>query len=252
MKSDEYTSMGGALGSFQATHWTAIERAGSGNDMCNLNLVNDLLRAYWKPVYCYLRHKGHNNERAKDLTQGFFQEVVLGRKLIQQADRRKGRFRTLLLRALDRYLVSIHRKETARKRIPQDKLISLEGDNFPELPKAINNLTSDDIFHYTWVCELLDRLLEEVEIECLHRGMSMHWNLFRDRVLNPIITRTEPPRLEELCHKYGIASTVKASSMIFSVKRRFRYAMKRLMRKSVASEVQIDEEMQELIKFLAK
>jgi hypothetical protein len=156
------------------------------------------------------------------------------------------------LRALDRYLVSIHRKETARKRIPQDKLISLEGDNFPELPKATSNLTSDDIFHYTWVCELLDRLLEEVEIECLYRGMSMHWSLFRDRVLNPIITRTEPPRLEELCHKYGIASTVKASSMIFSVKRRFRYAMKRLMRKSVSSEVQIDEEMQELVKFLAK
>ena len=252
MKSDGYTSMGGAPGSFQATHWTAIERIGISNDICSAALVADLLRTYWKPVYCYLRHKGYNNEQAKDLTQGFFREVVLGRKLIQQADRVKGRFRTLLLRALDRYLISVHRKDTARKRIPQDRLISLEDSNFPELPKATSNLNSEDIFHYTWVCELLDRLLEEVETECLHRGMAMHWDLFHDRVLSPIITCAESPSLEELCHKYGIISTVKASNMIFSVKRRFRAALKRLLRKSVASEAQINDEMLELMKFLAK
>ncbi len=252
MKSDEYTSMGGALGSFQATHWTAIERIGSGDDICSAALVADLLRNYWKPVYCYLRHKGYDNEQAKDLTQGFFQEVVLGRELVQQANRKKGRFRTLLLRALDRYLVSAHRKDTARKRIPQDRLISLEDFNFHELPETPRNLNSEEIFHYTWACELLDRLLEEVETECRQRGMTMHWDLFNDRVLSPIITCVESPSLEELCHKYGVASTLKASNMIFSVKRRFRAAMKRLLRKSVASEAQINEEMRELMKFLAK
>jgi RNA polymerase sigma-70 factor (ECF subfamily) len=244
--------MGGALVSFQATHWTAIERIGISNDVCSAALVAELLRTYWKPVYCYLRHKGYDNEHAKDLTQGFFQEVVLGRKLIQQADQAKGHFRTLLLSALDRYLVSAHRKDTARKRIPQERLISLEDSNFHELPKATNNLNSEDIFHYTWVCELLDRLLEEVETECLHRGMAMHWDLFHDRVLSPIINCAESPSLEELCHKHGVASTVKVSSMIFSVKRRLRSAMKRLMRKSVASEAQINKEMLELMKFLAK
>lgn len=252
MKSDKYTSMGGALGSFQATHWTAIERIGSGDDICSEALVADLLSNYWKPVYCYLRHKGYDNEQAKDLTQGFFQEVVLGRELVQQANRKKGRFRTLLLRALDRYLVSAHRKDTARKRIPQDRLISLENFNFHELPETPRNLNSEEIFHYTWVCELLDRLLEEVETECRQRGMEMHWDLFNDRVLKPITICTESPSLEELCQKYGVASTLKASNMIFSVKRRFRAAMKRLLRKSVASEAQINEEMRELMKFLAK
>jgi len=50
-----------------------------------------------------------------------------------------------------------------------------------------------------WVCELLDRMLGEVEAECRQRGMEMHWDLFHDRVLHPIITCTEPPPLEELC-----------------------------------------------------
>ncbi len=252
MKSDGYTSMGGAGRTFQTTHWTAIEKVGSNDDIDNEALLADLFRAYWKPVYYYLRHKGHGNEEAKDLTQGFFHEVILGRKLMQRADRAEGRFRTLLLRALDHYLVSMHRKETARKRIPRDSLVSLDDSILDRLPEAVDNLNSEDVFQYTWVCELLDRMLEEVEAECRHRGMAIHWGLFRDRVLQPILTCTEPPPLERLCRKYGIDTTMKVSNMIFAVKRRFQAAAKRLLRQSVASEDKISEEMLELVKFLAK
>jgi hypothetical protein len=252
MKSDGNTSMGGTRGSFQTTHWSVIERIGSDDDIRSRALLGDLLKTYWKPVYCYLRHKGYDNEQAKDLTQGFFHEVVLGRELIQQADRTKGRFRTLLLRALDRYLVSMHRKETAGKRMPQDRLISLEESGLSELPESVGNLKSEEVFHYTWVCELLDRMIGEVETECRQRGMGIHWDMFYDRVLEPIITGTEPPLLEEICHKYEIDAKAKASSMIFTVKRRFRAAMKRLLRRSVTAEAQINEEMLELMKFLAK
>lgn len=251
MKADKYTSIGGAKRTFGVTCWTVIESIASKDGASNRAMVGDFLKGYWKPVYCYLRHKGYNNERAKDLTQGFFYEVVLGRELIQRADRTKGRFRTLLLRALDRYLVSIHRKETAQKRIPQDKLISLGDATFGDLPEATGNLDSDEVFQYTWVCELLDRMLEEVEVECRQSGMAVHWDMFNDRVLRPILTSAEPLALEELCRKYGIDSTTQASSMIFAVKRRFQAAAKRLLRESVASEQEIDEEMLELMKFLA-
>jgi hypothetical protein len=252
MKADKYTSIGGEKRTFGATCWTAIESIASKDDASSRALVSDFLKAYWKPVYCYLRHKGYNSERAKDLTQGFFHEVVLGRELIQRADRTKGRFRTLLLRALDRYLVSVHRKETAQKRIPGQKLISLEDSTFGDLPEAAGNLDSDEVFHYAWVCELLDRMLEEVETECRQSSMEVHWDMFNDRVLHPILTSAEPLSLEELCRKYSIHETTKASSMIFAVKRRFQAAAKRLLRESVASEQEIDEEMLELMKFLAK
>jgi RNA polymerase sigma-70 factor (ECF subfamily) len=252
MKADKYTSIGGAKRTFGVTCWTVIESIASKDEAGSKALVGDLLKGYWKPVYCYLRHKGYNSEQAKDLTQGFFYEIVLGRELIRHADRTKGRFRTLLLRALDHYLVSVHRKETAQKRIPQDKLISLEESTFGELPEAADSLDSDEVFHYTWVCELLDRMLEEVEAECRQSGMAVHWDMFNDRVLNPILTSVEPLALKELCRKYGIESTTRASSMIFAVKRRFQAAAKRLLSESVASEQEIDEEMLELMKFLSK
>jgi hypothetical protein len=146
----------------------------------------------------------------------------------------------------------MHRKKTARKRNPGNGLISLEEANIGELPEAVGNLDSEDVFKYTWVCELLDRILDEVEAECRHRGMAMHWDLFHDRVVLPIVMRKEPPLLESLCRKHGIDSTTKASNMIFTVKRRFQASAKRLLRQSVASEDQTSEEMLELVKFLAK
>ena len=157
MKADKYTSMGGAKRTFGATHWTAIEAIGSKDDARSRALVCDFLRAYWKPVYCYLRRKGYDNEQAKDLTQGFFHEIVLGRKLIQRADHMKGRFRTLLLTALDRYITSVYRKQTAQKRIPKDKLVQLEHTGPADLPEPIQELTSEESFNYAWVSELLDR-----------------------------------------------------------------------------------------------
>jgi hypothetical protein len=98
----------------------------------------------------------------------------------------------------------------------------------------------------------LDRLLEEVEAECRRSGMAVHWDMFHDRVLHPILASAEPLSLEELCRKYGIGVTARVSGMIFAVKRRFQAAAKRLLRESVASEHEIDEEMLELMKFLAK
>jgi hypothetical protein len=82
--------------------------------------------------------------------------------------------------------------------------------------------------------------------------MAVHWDLFYDRVLQPILTGTEQPSLEDLRRKHGIHSTIKVSNMVFGVKRRFQASAKRLLRQSVASEDQISEEMLELVRFLAK
>jgi len=111
------TDIGGKGGTFLTTHWSLVEYIQSDGDK-NRELIGLLLDRYWKPVYCYLRHKGYDNEEAKDLTQGFFHEVVLNRNLIQRADQSKGRFRTFLLHALDQHLLNEKRRRTTQKRSP--------------------------------------------------------------------------------------------------------------------------------------
>jgi RNA polymerase sigma-70 factor (ECF subfamily) len=109
------TTMGGGKSSFRTTCWTQIAAAGADDEVVRQAVFEGLFRACWRPVYCYPRRKGDSNEQAKDLTQGFFQEIMLRGKLLAHADRGKGRFRTFLLTALEHYRTNVHQKGTARK-----------------------------------------------------------------------------------------------------------------------------------------
>ena len=251
MKSHDHTSIGGDRKSFQTTRWSVIEKISTG-DTDSQTLINDLLRKYWKPVYCYLRHKGHGNEEAKDLTQGFFQEVVLGRKLVHQANRARGSFRKFLLTALERYVKSAHRKEIAQKRIPKSNMVPLEYIDASELVEPLSGLTAEESFHYAWVSSLLDEVFAEVEADCKAHNHAQHWNLFLDRVLEPIAHETKPPTLTEMCNKYGIKDTKKASNMVITVNRRVQAAIKRHLRQALSEETTVEEETKEIMRALLK
>ena len=252
MKYDEKTDIGGVAEVFLTTHWSIIENVGSSDDDRNQALIGLLLSKYWKPVYCYLRRKGHDNEQAKDLTQGFFLEVVLGRSLIQKADQSKGRFRSFLLIALNRYLITARTGQAAQKRIPKSKLIPLEVIDSADLRQAASELTPEDSFNYAWVSSLLEQVMEEVEAKCHEDGKTVHWHVFQDRVLEPIMDKTELPSMKEICRKYAIGSEAKASNMMVTVKRRFQTALRGHLRSLVVSEEQVDEELAEIMRFLPK
>lgn len=250
MKHDDKTDMGGAGEAFLTTHWSIIDSVTSSDDDKNRALIGLLLSKYWKPVYCYLRRKGYDNEQAKDLTQGFFHEVVLGRGLIQKADQSKGRFRSFLLIALNRYLITTRTGQAAQKRIPQNKLVSLDVMDLPELRQAASELTPEDSFNYAWVSALLEQVLGEVEAKCHEDSKTVHWHVFHDRVLHPIMEKTEPPSMKDICRKYAVASEAQASNMMVTVKRRFHTALRTHLRSLVVSEDQVDDELAEIMRFL--
>jgi DNA-directed RNA polymerase specialized sigma24 family protein len=246
---DDRTDMGGTGAEFLTTHWSAIEAVGTTADDRNRALVGLLLNRYWKPVYCYLRRLRYNNEQAKDLTQSFFHEVVLGRQLIQKADRSKGRFRSFLLTALKRHLINVRKKETARKRIPKDRLVPLDMIDPSELPQSSVHLTPEDAFNYGWVSSMMERVLGEVEAKCREDGRATYWQAFHDRVLKPITEQTDPPSVQQICEKYGIADGVKLANMVVTVKRRIRAALKEHVRDSVLSGEEANSEFEEIMQF---
>ena len=247
-KFDDRTMMGGSRSSFNTTSWTMILNSQTSDKELQRLIINDLLSRYWKPVYCYLRHKGYDNDMAKDLTQGFFHEVVLGRNLIQQADRKQGKFRTFLLTSLDRYVVDVHRQETAGKRQPKGQMLSWEDYDLPEVPQ----ISPEQGFNYAWVSELLDQVLSEVKQECHKTSKQVHWQVFCGRLLNPIMDGTKPVPLPQLCSKYGIESESNASNMVITVKRRLRKALERQIERLDQSDLEVDKEIYELISIFSK
>jgi DNA-directed RNA polymerase specialized sigma24 family protein len=251
---DDRTVMGGDKTVFPATRWTQIIDSHTSNkDRENL-IISELLEKYWKPVYCYLRQKGYSNDKSKDLTQGFFQEVVLGRELIQNADKAKGKFRTFLLTALDRYVIDLHRFETRDKRSPKGKmLLSLDNAEIFQTPAEIPDVTPEQGFHYAWISDVLDKVLAEVKEEFYSTGKQSHWEAFASRMLEPILNDAIPLSLPNICQKYGIDNESKASNMIITVKRRLSKALERHLTQFVPPDSDIKGELTELMKhFLPK
>ena len=223
MQRRDYTEMGGPGGTFLTTHWSLIEDV--------------------------KRQKRYDNEQAKDLTQGFFHEIVLNLQLIQRADESRGRFRSFLLFALNQYLMNQKRREDAQKRIPKDKMVSLDTIESPILPQRIVESGPEDSYNYAWVSALLDQVLAEVQHKCCEQGMETHWRFFSERMVEPMLNSSTPPSLADICAKYGIESEKKASNMLVTVKRRFHAALKEYVRTTVASDTQAQAELTEIFDF---
>jgi RNA polymerase sigma-70 factor (ECF subfamily) len=252
MRHEDYTEMGGVGQAFLTTHWSLIEGVETSGDDQNRALIELLLQRYWKPVYCYLRRRGYQNEQAKDLTQGFFHEVVLGRDLIRKAEQTKGRFRSFLLTALNRYLINVHTEQAARKRSPRGRFVAFDSAQMDDLPHPVTTLTPEDAFTYAWVSELVEQVLAEVEAGCEAEGKSIHWQVFYARVLAPIMEAVEAPSRGSICREYGIRDPDTVSNMLVTVKRRFQAALTRRLRDSVMSDEEAEAELKEIRRFLPK
>jgi RNA polymerase sigma-70 factor (ECF subfamily) len=54
---------------FATTHWTVVLAAGRRSTPQADRALEELCRAYWFPLYAYVRRRGHTKEDAEDLTQ---------------------------------------------------------------------------------------------------------------------------------------------------------------------------------------
>ena len=251
MKNYDWTEIGGVRQTFLTTHWSMLEDIKKEADEENA-LIGLLMERYWKPVYCYLRRKGYDNERSKDLTQGFFHEVVLNRDLVERADPSKGSFRSLLLHALNHYVTDEKRKEMACKRIPKEKLVQLDIADLSALPEIVDELNPEESFNYAWKADLLDRSLTAVRESYIEQGMETHWYVFRDRLLQPLLGDQQPLSLKQICRQYSIENEAKASHMLETVKRRFQNVLRKNVRQTVLTGQVVDEELKEILRFLEK
>jgi hypothetical protein len=148
--------------------------------------------------------------------------------------------------------MTVRSGQAAQKRIPKSKIVSLDVTDLPELRQVSSELTPEDSFNYAWVSSLLEQVLRQVEAECHKDGKTVHWHIFNDRILEPIMDKANPPSMKEVCRRYGIESETKASNMMVTVKRRFQTVLRSHMRSLVASEDHVDDELAEIMRFLPR
>jgi|KBSSwiStaDraftv2_1062776.scaffolds.fasta_scaffold186821_1 hypothetical protein len=74
-----------------------------------------LCLTYWYPLHVFIRRQRIGTEEAGDLTQAFFARL-LEKNFIAAAVEEKGRFRSFLLVALERFLINEREHARAQKR----------------------------------------------------------------------------------------------------------------------------------------
>src|SRR5256885_13710324 len=110
---------------FQTTHWSVVMAASQSGSPRQAEALEKLCRAYWYPLYAYVRQRGHGPEDAKDLTQEFLARL-LEKNWLADIEPHTGRFRSFLLTALHRFLMNEYDRSQAAKRGGGKPLLSLD------------------------------------------------------------------------------------------------------------------------------
>jgi RNA polymerase sigma-70 factor (ECF subfamily) len=112
---------------FQTTHWSIVLAAAAEDSPGRAEALEELCRAYWYPLYAFVRQRGHTAEDAQDLIQEFLARLLEKEWLanLQPCD---GRFRSFLLTALKRFLITEYDRTVAAKRGGGRYILSLDQE----------------------------------------------------------------------------------------------------------------------------
>jgi DNA-directed RNA polymerase specialized sigma24 family protein len=158
----EETETGGANVRFQPTAWTVVREAKDGSR----DAMDRLISTYWKPVYFFVRRRGHDVEAAKDLTQAFF-ATALEKDFLKGVSSEKGKFRSYVLAALAHFLSNEFDRAHAKKRGGDFNFVEAEA----ELASA--DPTPEQAFRAKWAVDLLARAMSRLRTETSPEDLAL-------------------------------------------------------------------------------
>jgi RNA polymerase sigma-70 factor (ECF subfamily) len=204
---------------FPTTQWSLVARAGGEDAAGPREALSELLPRYLPALRAHLASKYRRAaSQIDDLLQGFVSEKILERDLLQSADRERGRFRSLLLKSLERYVVSVWRHQSAKKRSAESQ-VSLEATGGEHL--ATTPATAPSAFDVAWAKEMLAETLRRMEQECQATGRTDVWGVFEARLVAPILRDEPVVGYDELVEKYKLATPRRATNTLITGKRLF-------------------------------
>lgn len=243
-----YTTMGGSDPRFPLTRWSLVARAKASRVEDRVTALNELARAYWRPLYCFLAASGKRNEDAKDLVQGFFGSF-LERDVIASFDPTKGKFRSFLLACLKGYVGHQVERTRALKRGGGKARLSLddlaEKDAYDPPAKGE---TPEALYDRAWALSMLDRAVERVREELKKKGKEQHVVVLEGYLASDNLAR---PGYAELAAKSGLSEN-RVRHLLHEFRGRLREAMLDEIRTQTANEEDAKEELKRLFECLGR
>jgi DNA-directed RNA polymerase specialized sigma24 family protein len=238
---------------FVTTRWSLILSAANltNEEHKARDALAELCRTYWRPIFLFVRARGYSIEDAQDLTQDFF-VTILKKNWLQHADRNRGRFRSLLLRSLQNFLVNAAEKTYAHKRGGGVEFVSWhdwvsEAASDSSIPAAmLESLPAERLFDLTWAATVVEHALQRLREECETKG-----KLWLFQTLSPLLTdERDEVSYANLSAELGIAETA-VKKQLHNMRQRYRSLLRAEVSQTVENPADIDDEIRYLCASLA-
>jgi len=222
----------------------AAGRDGAATD--TRRALEELIRAYWFPLYAFVRRQGETPAGAEDMVQEFFTRL-LERKDLARVDRAKGRFRSFLLAAMRHFLANEYDKNRALKRGGGASVIALDALDAEAryAVEPVDDMTPERLFDRRWALVVLEEVLARLGREYADTGKESLFHAIKDCLI---------PQRGDLSY----AQTARCLGMsqgalrvaIHRMRRRYRDLLREEIAQTVDSPEQIEEEIAYLLNCL--
>ena len=232
---------------FQTTSWSLVLTAAHDPSAGSRPALERLCETYWNPVFAFIRRSGYDRDAAQDLTQAFF-AVLLEKNFLEVADPQRGRFRSFLLTAVKHFLSNERDRAQALKRgggeIPLS--IDLLASEACFDPTGSDTETPEDLFERRWALSLLEHALSRLRSEFSSTGRNAQFDK-----LVPFLSRdSDGARYEELAAEFGVSAGA-LRTLVHRMRRRYRDLVRAEIAETVATSVEVDDEIRFLMSVLS-
>ena len=227
---------------FVTTRWTVVLAAGARAAPDADRALEELCRAYWFPLYAYVRRRGHSREDAEDLTQAFFARF-LEKNYLHGLSAERGRFRAFLLASLKHFLANEWDKAQTQKRGGGNVHFPLDwqtADTQFQLASAAEP-SPDKAFDREWAIALLAKVIERLAAESAAGGTSAQFDILK---IFLAAGRGEKSHAEAAAALGMEESAVRVA--VHRLRKRYRQLLRDEIAQTLVDPAQVDEEMQAL------
>jgi RNA polymerase sigma-70 factor (ECF subfamily) len=223
-----------------------LQAGGQGTPLGQAAL-NTLCARYWYPIYAFIRLKGNEADRALDLTQSYFHQL-LKKGALTKVDPEKGRFRSFLRADCSHFLLDERRRERAGIRYPGSPILSIDAKSAESRfrNEPAHDETPEKTFERNWARTLLGRVLTLLGEEYERAGKSVRFDQLK-------VVLSENPRsipYAELAQRLGTTSEA-ITAAVHRLRQRYKEILRLEIAATVADPADVEDELRALFKALA-
>ena len=211
----------------------------------------DLCKTYWRPIFAFICRRGYSVPDAQDLTQDFFLMVLEG-DLLKRADPSRGRFRSLLLKALQDFLVDDTIRKRARKRGGDMKFVSWD-EWIAEAPSHLSvsaqeaeKWPAEKIYDVRWAATAAEHALRHLGEECEARGRRRVFDVLSDY----LAAERRDVSYQKLSKSLGVPEA-SVKRLVHQLRQRYRALLREEVAQTVEKPEDVDDELRYLCAALA-